>query len=75
MRDPIEARPIEILTVDELAAILKMSKNQIYEMTRERTRSGAMRDHRLPVLRINGNIRFRRGDVEDWIERLATSGG
>lgn len=61
---------IEILTVAELAAMLKMSKNQVYEMTRERTRSGAMRDNPIPVVKINGNVRFRKSDVEDWIEKL-----
>jgi predicted DNA-binding transcriptional regulator AlpA len=64
----------EILTVAELAAMLKMSKTQIYEMTRLRTRSGAMREAPLPVLRINGNVRFLKSDVEDWIERLVTRG-
>jgi len=50
----------EILTVDDLAAMLKMSRGQIYEMTRARTRTGSMREHPLPVLRINGNVRFRK---------------
>ena len=60
----------EILTVAELAAMLKMSKSQIYEMTRARTRSGAMRANPIPVLKINGNLRFRKSDVEDWVEKL-----
>jgi excisionase family DNA binding protein len=64
----------EILTVDELAALLKMSKGQVYEMTRARTRSGAMRDNPIPVVKINGNVRFRKSDIEDWIEKLATHG-
>jgi predicted DNA-binding transcriptional regulator AlpA len=61
----------EILTVADLAAMLKMSKGQIYEMTNQRTRNGNMREHPLPVLKINGNLRFRKSDVEDWIEKLA----
>lgn len=65
---------MEILTVAELAAMLKMSKGQIYEMTRARTRDGNMRDHPLPVLRINGNVRFRKSDVEDWVEKLVVRG-
>ncbi|MBZ5687223.1 MAG: helix-turn-helix domain-containing protein [Acidobacteriia bacterium] len=64
----------EILTVAELAAMLKMSKGQVYEMTRARTRSGAMREAPLPVLRINGNVRFRKSDVEEWIEKLVAHG-
>ena len=62
---------MEILTVAELAALLKMSKGQVYEMTKARTRTGAMKDHPLPVLQINGNVRFVRSDVEAWLEKLA----
>jgi excisionase family DNA binding protein len=65
---------IEILTVAEVAAFLKMSKSQIYEMTKARTRTGAMREHPLPVLRINSNLRFRKSDIEDWIEKLVARG-
>jgi excisionase family DNA binding protein len=65
---------MELLTVAELAAMLKMSKSQIYEMTRARTRSGAMREAPLPVFKINGNVRFRKSDVEDWLEKLVTNG-
>lgn len=62
----------EILTVDELAALLKMSKSQVYEMTRERTRTGAMRQNPLPVLKIHSNIRFRKRDIEAWLDRLVS---
>jgi excisionase family DNA binding protein len=65
---------MEILTVAELAAMLKMSKTQIYEMTKTRTRTGSMRENPLPVLRINGNVRFRKSDVEAWIEKSVTKG-
>ena len=61
---------MEILTIDELAALLKMSRRQIYEMTATRTRTGAMKDHPLPVLRINGNLRFLRKNVDEWLRLL-----
>ena len=64
----------EILTVAELAAMLKMSNRQIYEMTTTRTRTGSMRENPLPVVRINGNLRFRKSDVEEWIEKLVARG-
>jgi excisionase family DNA binding protein len=64
----------EILTVDELAAMLKMNKRQIYSMTDKHTRTGSMRQNPLPVLRINGNLRFRRSDIEAWLEKLAANG-
>jgi predicted DNA-binding transcriptional regulator AlpA len=62
---------VEILTVADLAALLKMSTGQVYEMTRNRTRSGVMRDNPIPVVKINGNVRFRKSDIENWIEKLA----
>jgi excisionase family DNA binding protein len=59
----------EILTAQEVADWLKMSKRQIYEMTR--TRGKVRADHPIPVVRINGNIRFRRSDIEAWLSRIA----
>jgi hypothetical protein len=44
---------MEILTVTELAALLKMSKAQVYELTKEPTRSGAMRNNPIPFLKTN----------------------
>ena len=61
----------EILTITELAALLKMSKQQIYTMCEKRTRNGSMKNHPLPVLKINGNLRFRKADVDSWLARLA----
>jgi predicted DNA-binding transcriptional regulator AlpA len=62
---------MEILTIAELAALLKMSKKQIYTMCETRTRNEAMKNHPLPVLKINGNLRFRKADVGSWLARLA----
>ena len=61
----------EILTVTEVASLLKMSKRQVYTMCETRTRIGSMKDHPLPVLKINGNLRFRKADVDSWLARLA----
>jgi predicted DNA-binding transcriptional regulator AlpA len=66
---------MEILTVAELASLLKMSTNQVYEMTRTRTRSGAMRENPIPVVKINGNVRFLKSEIEAWIEKLVRQGG
>lgn len=52
----------QILTVEELAARMKVGKSWIYEKTR--SRSGDP----LPVLRIGKYIRFYWPDVSDWIE-------
>lgn len=59
----------EILTITELAEILKMTKRQVYELCRERTR--ATSPHPIPLLRINGNTRFRRADIEQWLDRIS----
>jgi excisionase family DNA binding protein len=60
---------MEILTINELAAMLKMSKRQIYSMTEARTRTGPMKDNPIPFLKINGNVRFLRSDIEAWLQR------
>lgn len=62
----------EILTVTELAAILKMSRSQVYDLTR--TRAQVRNEIPLPVLRINSNLRFRKSDVDEWLDRLAKQG-
>ena len=59
----------EILTVDDLAALLKMKRRQIYEMTRHKAR--VRQPLPLPLLRINGNLRFRRTDIAKWLDELA----
>ena len=59
----------EILTIDEVAAWLKMTRGQVYTMTRKRSQSRM--EVPFPVLRINGNLRFRKSAVEDWLEKIA----
>jgi predicted DNA-binding transcriptional regulator AlpA len=58
----------EILTIDMLADFLHMTRRQIYEMTSKR---GQSLPNPLPLLRVNGNIRFRKSDVEQWLAALA----
>jgi predicted DNA-binding transcriptional regulator AlpA len=58
----------EILTVQEVAALLKMSKRQVYTMCETRTRIGSMKDHPLPVMKINGNLRFRKSSIDEWVK-------
>ena len=59
----------EILTVSELASLLKMTESQIFTMTRARGRQRM--SHPLPVLRLNGNLRFRLSDVLQWLDRIS----
>jgi predicted DNA-binding transcriptional regulator AlpA len=65
---------MEILTVDELATLLKMTKRQIYTMTETRAQSGAMKAHPLPALKINGNLRFRKAPIDEWILKVEQAG-
>jgi excisionase family DNA binding protein len=60
----------DILTIQQVADLLQFSKRQVYEMTRRRGQGLA---HPIPVLRINGNIRFRRRDIEAWIDQQAVA--
>jgi predicted DNA-binding transcriptional regulator AlpA len=65
---PVVSRT-EILTIDELAAWLKCSKRSVYELTRKRGQLG--HDIPLPVLRLPCGMRFRRLDIEAWLQRYA----
>jgi predicted DNA-binding transcriptional regulator AlpA len=59
-----------LLTIDEAAALLQVSRSSIYEMTSSRGR--ARRQHPLPVVHLNSKcLRFRQADLEKWIENLA----
>jgi excisionase family DNA binding protein len=60
---------MDILTMAEVADILKLKPTAVYEMTR--ARSQARQDHPIPFLRIAGHLRFRRCDIEQWLETLA----
>lgn len=57
-----------ILTVDEVAALLRISARSVYELTSKRGRTRTK--HPLPVLRINSTIRFVRQDVQAWIDKM-----
>lgn len=61
----------EVLTVSEVSELLRLSKSQVYEMTKPRTRSGDVRDNPLPVLRMGSAVRFLRTDIDAWIERMS----
>ena len=65
----------EILTAVEVAALLKVSKYQVYELAKDRTKSGDVREHPLPALRIGGSVRFLLSDVEEWLEKMRKKAG
>jgi hypothetical protein len=55
----------ELLTVEQAAKFLNMTKGQIHEMTRARGRKRMPIP--IPLLGINGNLRFRRPSLEKWL--------
>jgi excisionase family DNA binding protein len=64
---PATIDPTEILTLDEVAARLKVSPRYIYEKTRARSRNP------IPCLRPGRVLRFLWGDVCVWL-RSQSSG-
>lgn len=58
----------EIMTIQQLAEYLQMTRRQVYEMTSERGRA-RMESNPLPLLRLNGAVRFVRADIEAWLQR------
>jgi predicted DNA-binding transcriptional regulator AlpA len=61
----------ELLTADEVAALLKISKCQVYELAKPRTRSGDVRENPLPSIRLGSSVRFNHEAIERWLERIA----
>ena len=53
----------EILTAQEVAAILRISKRQVYELARET-------ENPIPCVRIRTSVRFRKSDVDGWVAGL-----
>jgi hypothetical protein len=58
----------ELLTIEDLAKFLKLTKRSAYELTKARTR--ARQIHPVPMIRINSHPRFVRAEVEKWILKL-----
>jgi excisionase family DNA binding protein len=50
-----------LLTISEAASLLGLSKQQLYQLTRERSRC------RLPFVRLGKRLAFRRESLVAWI--------
>jgi predicted DNA-binding transcriptional regulator AlpA len=69
---PIVSVHSEILTVEDLSAWLKVTPRQIYELCR--SRSQVRGRHPLPSIKIHKKmLRFRRSDIEAWLNRCANA--
>lgn len=56
----------ELLTVNDVAALLKVSKNWVYEHTRS---SGTPRSERLPFIKIGKYLRFEARAMRVFLEK------
>jgi excisionase family DNA binding protein len=60
----------EVLTVSEVAGLLKVPQSSIYEWTRYR---GSNRNAPLPHRKIGKYLRFLRVEVDEWLRTLPVS--
>jgi len=60
-----------LLTLEEAAGLLKLSKSQLYELTR--TRSRLRQAVPLPVVRIGKRKLFRASSLNAWVSQLEKS--
>jgi predicted DNA-binding transcriptional regulator AlpA len=61
----------ELLTVSDLALILKCKESSIYNLTRRRGR--VRYDNPIPVLRLPMGLRFRKSSVLAWLVSQETT--
>jgi hypothetical protein len=60
-----------LLNLEQAGALLGLTKNQMFELTRER--SQMRRKVRLPVVRIGKSCLIRKEALQKWIEDLERS--
>lgn len=62
-----DPRAANLWDIHDVSAYLKVPVNSLYKLTAK----GAV--FRIPHLRIAGRLRFRRSDIDAWLEVLTTS--
>lgn len=60
----------DILTVADVATLLRCQPSSVYNLTRRRGR--ARYDNPIPVLRLPMGLRFRKSSIISWLESLET---
>jgi excisionase family DNA binding protein len=63
---PIEDQLSQLMTVDEVASLFKVSKSWVYEHTRGR---GTSRAERLPHVKIGKYVRFEAQALRAYVEK------
>jgi hypothetical protein len=66
------AGPDDLLTVTDLAQLLRCKRSSIFNLTRRRGR--ARYDNPVPVLRLPCGLRFRRASILEWLGSMETKG-
>ncbi len=56
----------DIMTVAETADYLRIGKTTLYKM---------VRDGKIPAFKIGNQWRFKRDDIEKWLEKITEGGG
>lgn len=62
-----------LISISDAAALLGLTKEQLYELTRNRSR--VRQAVPLPYVRLGKRIAFRRESLERWIATLETAVG
>jgi excisionase family DNA binding protein len=63
----VSSQPL-VLSLSQAAELLGLTKEQLYELTRSRSR--VRQAVPLPCLRLGKRLRFRRESLERWIAQL-----
>ena len=66
LRERSDADLHELLTVDDVAALLKVSRSWVYEHTRSR---GVPRSERLPHIKVGKYVRFEAKAVRAFLDK------
>ncbi|HSW63923.1 MAG TPA: helix-turn-helix domain-containing protein [Dissulfurispiraceae bacterium] len=60
----MDEKPGDVLTIEELAAYLKIPKSTLYKLVRE---------GKIPSQKIGRHWRFRKGAIDHWLEETRTN--
>jgi excisionase family DNA binding protein len=63
--NPMDEKPGEVLTIQELATYLKIPKSTLYKLVRE---------GKIPSQKIGRHWRFRKGAIDRWLEEMRANG-
>lgn len=58
--------PDEIMTLPEVAHLLKIAEKTVYTMSQR---------SEIPAFKVRGQWRFKRSDIDDWIESQKSAAG